>query len=98
MLSNDFPAQFSLKAILKDLRYVEDLAGLLRRPLMLAGAAKDAYTLGLQAGLGEADFSAVYNALKARRDISEGLKTESEVRSQKSEIRQPDESEGDLDQ
>ncbi len=66
LLKDDFPAQFSLKAILKDLRYLEDLTGELHRPLALAGAAKDSYKLALRAGLGDADFSAVYSALKGR--------------------------------
>ena len=69
LLKDEFPAQFSVKAILKDLRYLEDLAGNLHRPLQLAGPVKDAYGLGIQAGLGDADFSAVYSALKSRADL-----------------------------
>jgi 3-hydroxyisobutyrate dehydrogenase len=68
MLNDDFPAHFSLRAILKDLRYLEDLASELHRPLALVGPTKDSYSLGLGAGLGDADFSAVYRALRERGD------------------------------
>jgi 3-hydroxyisobutyrate dehydrogenase len=68
MLKEDFPAHFSVKALLKDLRYVEDLAAQLRRHVALMGADKESYSLAIQAGLGDADFSAVYSALKGRKD------------------------------
>lgn len=66
--NESFPAQFSIKAILKDLRYLEDLAGQLHRPVTLVGAGKDAYALAAGTGLADEDFSAVYRSLKERAD------------------------------
>jgi hypothetical protein len=40
----------------------------------------------------------VYRALKARRDVSRDLSPGLEFKSQKSEVKHPAESEGDLDQ
>ena len=68
LLNESFPAHFSVKAILKDIRYVEDLADQLHRPVTLVGADKDAYNLAAGSGFAEEDFSAVYKSLKGRAD------------------------------
>jgi 3-hydroxyisobutyrate dehydrogenase len=64
MLNDEYPSHFSGKAILKDLQYLEDLARELHRSLAFFGPSKDSYALAVKTGLGDADFSAVYKALK----------------------------------
>ncbi len=64
LLSEDFSAQFSVKAIYKDLHYAQDILkdfGLFSFSL---GAVKETYGLGIKSGLEYMDFSAIYNLYK----------------------------------
>ena len=60
ILSGDFTSQFSCAMIYKDLHYLHDLAGNLKRPLMTGAIIKEIYAMTFPNGLQDQDFSAVY--------------------------------------
>jgi len=64
LLREDFSTHFSSSLIYKDLHYLQDLARTLNQPVFGASAIKEMYALAAAKGLGELDFSAVYQALK----------------------------------
>ncbi|MFP3206317.1 MAG: NAD(P)-dependent oxidoreductase [Hydrogenobaculum sp.] len=64
LLQEDFSPQFSVKAIYKDLHYVQDLLkdfGLFSFSL---GAVKETYGLAIKSNMEDLDFSAIYNLYK----------------------------------
>lgn len=61
--AGEFPAQFPLKHIAKDLKYVSDTAYVQKTPVPMALAALALYTAGLAQNLGDEDFAAVAKVL-----------------------------------
>ncbi len=64
MLAGDFTVNFPLKHMQKDLRLALQLGDELAQPLFAAATANEAFKQARSLGLGEADFSALYRAVK----------------------------------
>lgn len=71
LLSNNFDTEFPLQWMLKDLRLALTSAKENKVILPLTDKAKEVYSLAEKSGLGEEDFSAVYNYLKVGRILNE---------------------------
>jgi len=67
MTTPDYTVNFGLNLMHKDVRYAIDEAARFGVPMMTATAARDRLTKALEAGLGEKDFSAVIETLRAER-------------------------------
>jgi 3-hydroxyisobutyrate dehydrogenase len=69
MVARDYDVNFALSLMRKDLSYAIDEAATHGVTLSIASAARDRYDKAVQAGLGEADFSAVVEPIRgaARR-------------------------------
>lgn len=63
--SGDYPAQFPLELLYKDLHLATVTAYEHQHALTLASATKDRYAQAVAAGYGRADFAAIYDYLKA---------------------------------
>lgn len=63
--SGDYPVQFPLELMYKDLHLAAMTAYEVGQPLYLANTAKDLYASANQAGLGRADFAAIHQYLAA---------------------------------
>jgi 3-hydroxyisobutyrate dehydrogenase len=61
LIKQDFTPQFSLGAIDKDLKYLQDLAAQLRQPLRSGEAAREAFAKAVAENPPDLDFAAVYN-------------------------------------
>ncbi|NDJ63091.1 MAG: NAD(P)-dependent oxidoreductase, partial [Chloroflexi bacterium] len=66
--SGDYPADFPLRWMQKDLHMVTLAAYEAGVALPVANTAKEIYQLGIRAGLGEDDFSAIYRLIAANQD------------------------------
>jgi 3-hydroxyisobutyrate dehydrogenase len=66
LLNGDFTTQFSVSAILKDLRYFEDVAAGIGMSSPLLKATEEIYRQAERNGIGGADFSIVYTLFQAR--------------------------------
>lgn len=64
MVKGEHPTAFPLKHQQKDLRLVLQLADSVSQPLPVAAAANSLFEQGVEAGFGDADFSAVLEAVK----------------------------------
>lgn len=64
LTSENYSPHFSVNMMIKDLAYLEDLAQSLSRPAFSGSMAREVFSLALPKGLGDADFAAVYKALK----------------------------------
>lgn len=67
MARGAYPAAFPLKHQQKDLRLALALADALEQPMPVTAAANDAYIRARGQGLGDADFSAVLEAVARRQ-------------------------------
>jgi 3-hydroxyisobutyrate dehydrogenase len=67
LIDDDYAAQFTVDAIYKDLHYAQDLADELKRPLFMAGMARELYGLARAGGRGGDDFSAIFDVLHKLR-------------------------------
>jgi len=63
LVEDNYAAQFTVDAIYKDLHYAQDLADELKRPLFMAGLARELYGVARANGRGGDDFSAVFDVL-----------------------------------
>jgi len=61
LVRGEFPTHFSSALIYKDLHYLQDLCRTLNRPLLTGSIAKEAFALAKARGIGQQDFSAVYD-------------------------------------
>lgn len=64
LLTEDFSPHFSVLAILKDLRYLEDMMREHASTSEMRAASERIFAKATEAGLGEQDFSAVYKIIK----------------------------------
>jgi len=65
LLDEDFSVHFSSAAIYKDLRFLQDLSYVLKRPLFTGSMAKEIFGLVSAKGMEQMDFSVVYKILKS---------------------------------
>lgn len=63
LIDDNYAAQFTVDAIYKDLHYAQDLADELKRPLFMAGLARELFAMARARGRGGDDFSAVFDIL-----------------------------------
>jgi len=70
ILKNEFEPLFNLEHERKDISYATELARRLTFPLILTPLAEQVYTMGVNAGLGKLDFSAIYRLLSNLMDKS----------------------------
>jgi 3-hydroxyisobutyrate dehydrogenase len=64
LLTEDFTPHFSMAMMNKDLKYVEDMARSINRPLFNAMVARELFAKSIPAKVEELDFSAVYKIIK----------------------------------
>ena len=67
MTEGKYPTAFPLKHQQKDLRLAVELANEVGRPMPVAEAANSAFMAAMEMGLGDADFSAVLEAVSVKR-------------------------------
>jgi 3-hydroxyisobutyrate dehydrogenase len=63
LIDDNYAAQFTVDAIYKDLHYAQDLAEELKRPLFMAGLARELFGMARARGRGGDDFSAVFDMM-----------------------------------
>jgi 3-hydroxyisobutyrate dehydrogenase len=64
LILEDFSPHFSVAAIIKDLRYLENLAEGMHRQLIMPAASLQLFERARGSGLDSQDFSAVFSVLK----------------------------------
>lgn len=60
----DFGAHFKTSVMVKDLKYLQELAAELKAPLFTAAVAKELFMMAISNNSGDEDFSAVYKSVK----------------------------------
>ena len=65
LLKEDFSPHFSCALIDKDLRYLQELAGQMKRPLFMGSAARDLFVMMYARNEEDLDFSAIFRLLRA---------------------------------
>lgn len=71
MTTPDYTVNFGLNLMHKDVRYAIDEAARFGVPMATATAARDSFTKAIEAGLGDVDFSAVVETLRAHAKASQ---------------------------
>ena len=64
LIDTDYSPHFSVAAIHKDLRYLQDLARDIKRPLFMGGMARELFAMAMAKGMDDLDFSAVHRVLR----------------------------------
>ena len=64
LLREDFSTHFSSSLIYKDLHYLQDLAKMLKRPLLTGSITKELYGMTFSKDMAELDFSGIYRIFK----------------------------------
>ena len=64
LLNEDFSRQYSCSLLYKDLLYLHDLAGLLKKPLFTGSIVKELYGMTFAKHIEDLDFSAIYKVMK----------------------------------